>query len=92
MEQAKAIEHLKIDAIIELDVPLHDTVALRLSKRGRADDGNAAVWRRLHLFLEHTLCVINHYSTQDNFYEIDGTQGIEKIHKEIRRKLCQHTA
>ncbi|MHB8651844.1 MAG: adenylate kinase family protein [Minisyncoccota bacterium] len=60
-----------------------------LKKRGRADDTDESIKRRLSWFEEHVVPAMNYFKHHDEFrfHEIDGTQSIEEVHQEIIKKI-----
>lgn len=53
----------------------------------RADDTPDGVRKRLAIFREETLPVINHYRQTGKLLEVDGTKSPEKVFQEIISKL-----
>jgi adenylate kinase len=53
----------------------------------RDDDKAETVKRRIHVYLEQTMPLINHYQKQGKLLEIDGTQSIEKVGKDLMDAL-----
>jgi adenylate kinase len=49
----------------------------------RDDDKAETVKRRIRVYLEQTMPLINYYQDQGKLLEIDGTQSIEKVGKEL---------
>ena len=92
LSQAKNLEVLlensnqNIDLILFLNVD-KKTILKRLEKRkiieNRSDDNSDTIVRRYEKYMETTQPVLNYYSKNPNFNEIDG--GLEI--KEITRKI-----
>ncbi len=61
----------------------------RLSSRGRSDDDDEGIKKRLDWFDENTMPSIEYMKTNDKykFLDINGEQTIEDVHKEIVQKL-----
>lgn len=74
--------------IIYLNVT-HDSVRDRLLKRGRADDKEEAIKKRLKFFEDDVAPAVDFYAknSEYNFLDIDGEPSIEEIHKDIISKL-----
>jgi adenylate kinase len=53
----------------------------------RDDDKAETVKRRIRVYLEQTMPLINYYQDQDKLLEIDGTQSIEKVGKDLMDAL-----
>ncbi|MDC0078848.1 adenylate kinase [Candidatus Pelagibacter sp.] len=92
ISQAKNLDLLlestnqKIDHIFFLNVS-KDTIIKRIEKRkvleNRSDDQLETILKRYDTYMETTRPVLNFYSKNFNFHEIDGTQEISKITNEI---------
>ena len=92
LSQAKYLDLLlnnsnqKIDHIFFLNVN-KDTIIERIEKRktleNRSDDNRDTILNRYDTYMETTRPVLNYYSKNPNFHEINGTQEIDQITKEI---------
>ena len=51
----------------------------------RSDDNEKTVRNRIATYTKETLPILDYYQNQNLLYEIDGTDHIHKIYKEIRR-------
>ena len=51
----------------------------------RSDDNEKTVRNRFVTYTKETLPILDYYQNQNLLYEIDGTDHIDKIYKEIRR-------
>ena len=76
----------KIDFIFFLNVN-KDTIMKRIEKRKilekRLDDDSNTILNRYDTYMETTRPVLNFYSKNSNFYEIDGTLEINEITAKI---------
>jgi len=76
----------KIDFIFFLNVN-KNTIIKRIEKRKilekRSDDDVNTILKRYDTYMETTRPVLNFYSKNSNFYEVDGTQGIDQITAKI---------
>jgi adenylate kinase len=74
--------------IIFLNVT-HDSVVDRLLKRGRSDDHDEAIKKRLKFFEDDVQPAVDFYAENFgyNFLKIDGEPSIEEIHTDIVKKL-----
>lgn len=74
--------------VLYLDVPREYAFAL-MKGRGRKDDTDAYINRRLDWFEKEVIPVINYFKDNPNytFVEIPGTQDVEDVHQEIIRKV-----
>ena len=92
LSQAKNLDSLlekssqKIDFIFFLNVN-KDTIVKRIEKRKilekRSDDDLKTILRRHDTYMETTKPVLEFYSKNSNFHEIDGTSEIELITTKI---------
>ena len=92
LSQAKNLEKLlkdsnqSIDLILFLNVD-KETILKRLEKRkiieNRSDDDTDTIVRRYEKYMETTQPVLNFYSENPNFKEIDGGLEIEEITRKI---------
>ena len=92
LSQAKNLDVLlknsnqRIDLILFLNVD-KKTILKRLEKRkiieNRSDDVSDTIMRRYEKYMETTQPIINFYSENPNFNEIDGSQEIDEITSKI---------
>ena len=92
LSQAKNLEILlnesnqKIDFIFFLNVT-KDTIIKRIEKRkieeNRSDDEFDTILKRYDVYMDTTKPVLDFYSKNSNFYEIDGSLKIEEITSKI---------
>ena len=92
LSQAKNLDVLleasnqKIDLILYLKVD-KETVIKRLEKRkiieNRSDDEIDTIIKRYEIYMDTTQPVLNFYSNNSNFKEIDGSLKIDEITKKI---------
>ena len=92
LSQAKNLDSLmeksnqKIDFIFFLNVN-KETIIKRIKKRksieNRSDDETNTILNRYETYMETTRPVLDFYSKNSYFYEIDGTQEIDKITRKI---------
>ena len=92
MRQAKNLELLlkntnqNIDLILFLNVD-KETILKRIEKRkiieNRSDDNSNTIVKRYEKYMETTQPVLNFYSENPNFREIDGSLEIDEITRKI---------
>ena len=92
LSQAKNLDLLlansnqKIDQIFFLNVN-KDTIIKRIEKRkaieNRSDDELDTILKRYDTYMETTRPVLDFYSKNPNFHEIDGTDEIDEITRKI---------
>ena len=80
----------KIDFIFFLNVK-KDTIIKRIEKRKivekRSDDNLDTILKRYDTYMETTKPVLDFYSQNPNFYEIDGDRKIDEISSKIEQIL-----
>jgi adenylate kinase len=92
LSQAKYLDSLldksnqKIDHIFFLNVN-KDTIIERIEKRkileNRSDDDTDTILKRYDTYMETTRPVLDYYSRNSKFHQLNGTQEIDQITKEI---------
>ena len=96
LRQAKNLDLLlndsnqKIDHIFFLNVN-KETIVERIKKRKvlekRTDDELVTIFKRYDTYIETTRPVLDYYSKNSNFHEIDGTMEIDEITSKIEAFL-----
>ena len=96
ISQAKNLEILlersnqKIEFIFFLNVK-KEAIIKRIEKRKilekRTDDNSEVLLKRYDTYMEITKPVLNFYSKNPNFHEVDGSMEIEKISQKIEEIL-----
>ncbi len=80
----------KVDFIFFLNVK-KDSIIKRIEKRKtlekRSDDNLSTILKRYDTYMETTKPVLNFYSKNPNFYEIDGDEEIDEIFNKIKQIL-----
>ena len=73
----------EVQAAIHLDVPRAELVR-RLLARGRgSDDTEAVIDRRLQVYLDKTVPLLEYYADREWMFAVDGTQAPDAVHEEI---------
>ena len=96
LSQAKNLDYLlnssnqKIDYIFFLNVN-KDKIIKRIEKRKilekRSDDNLSTILKRYETYMETTKPVLDYYSKNPNYYEIDGGGKIDEISNKIEQIL-----
>ena len=81
--QAAALEEMAaplggLHAVVNIDVPL-DEVRERMRQRGRADDTDEAIDRRLELYERETAPLIAFYEERGLLVEVDGLGTMDEV-------------
>ena len=71
-----------LDAVLNLDVPL-DVVTARMKGRGRADDTDEAISRRLELYEKETTPVLGWFEERGKLVAVDGVGSEDEVFARI---------
>ena len=88
LEQNEALEKMltsvnrQIDGVIYLNTP-EDVVIERMLARGRSDDSELAIRRRIQSYHEQTRRLLEYYRGHGLIYEVDGGGSPEEVHERI---------
>ncbi len=86
LPQAEALWNLVgpegIGLALNIDVPL-DIVRERMLGRGRADDNDEAIARRLELYEAETVPAIDFFGTKDKLAVVDGVGTVDEVFNRI---------
>lgn len=74
----------ELDLVIFLDVP-EDELVRRAVGRGRADDTEEIVRRRLEIYREQTEPIVDTYRDRGLLARIDGTRNIDEVSGDLLR-------
>jgi adenylate kinase len=94
LAQARALDELlarrgtPLDRVIEFEVG-HDELLRRLSARGRVDDDEATVRRRLDVYEVETRPLIDYYKQRGVLTSVDATGGIDDIARRVERSVTK---
>ncbi|MFM8006744.1 MAG: nucleoside monophosphate kinase, partial [Dolichospermum sp.] len=77
---AKLLENLGQggEKVVNLDAP-DETVVSRLLGRGRKDDTQDVIRRRLEVYRDDTAPLINYYSQREKLLTVNGNQSQEEV-------------
>ena len=84
--------HTSLNCLISLNVPEEESVKrllLRGKTSGRSDDNEQVIRNRLKEYNDKTLPVLQFYKDRGIYVEVDGTTGIENVHKKITEIIKQ---
>ena len=76
----------RLDWAIYLDVPQELLVSRSLA-RSRADDRPEIVERRIELFRERTIPLVEYYEYKQRLLRIDGRRSVEEVREELFNRL-----
>lgn len=84
--QAEDLERIlapaQLDIVIDLDVP-NEVVVERMLERGREDDTEESIVRRLQLYEQETAPLVDFYRQRGLISVVDGTGSVEQINGRI---------
>jgi adenylate kinase len=81
-----------VQAAVHLDVPRAELVR-RLLARGRGqDDTEAVIERRLQVYLDRTVPLLEYYAGREWMFTVDGSQPPDAVHQEIVTRLHKLSA
>ncbi len=93
--QAEALTELTADrplhAVVNIDVPL-DEVRTRMKARGRADDTDEAIERRLELYEQETAPLIAYYEAAGLMVQVDGLGTMDEVFVRLVQAIDAVTA
>lgn len=78
-----------LDAVVDLDVPL-DEVTARMKGRGRADDTDEAIERRLSLYEQETRPVLDFFDEQGLLVTVDGLGSEVEVSTRLISAINEH--
>ncbi|PAX55166.1 adenylate kinase [Brunnivagina elsteri] len=74
------------ERVVNLDVP-DDVVVGRLLERGRKDDSEDVIRRRLEVYRSETAPLIDYYSSREQLFIVNGNQSLEDVTVEITKAI-----
>ncbi|MGG6269583.1 adenylate kinase [Leptolyngbya sp. AN03gr2] len=66
------------DRVINFDVP-DEVLVVRMLSRGRKDDNEDTIRRRLEVYREQTAPLIHYYESREKLVTIDGDRSMEEV-------------
>lgn len=73
--------------VVNLDVP-DDVLMTRLLSRGRSDDNEEVIRRRLEVYRGDTTPLIGYYGDRQQLVFIDGNQSLEEVNAELQKVVA----
>ncbi len=73
----------KCDSVVNLEVP-DDVLVIRMLSRGRKDDTEETIRRRLEVYREQTAPLIDFYQTRGQLFSVNGDQAMEVVTAELK--------
>jgi adenylate kinase len=78
--------HQKCDRVINLEVP-DEVIVNRLLGRGRPDDVEEVIRRRLEVYREQTAPLINYYSQRQQLVSVPGNQSMAEVTQDLKKAI-----
>lgn len=75
------------ERVVNLDAP-DEVVVTRLLSRGRKDDAEEVIRRRLEIYRNDTAPLIHYYSDRQKLVTINGDQSQEEVTHELKQTLA----
>lgn len=72
--------------VVNLEVP-DDILVARLLERGRQDDSEEVIRRRLEVYREQTAPLIDFYGDRQQLTSVNGNQTLEEVTAEVKKAL-----
>ena len=71
---------------IEITLP-DETIVQRLLLRGRADDSEETIRKRLQVYKAQTAPVKQYFSSESHFYSVNGNKSIDEVYNDVKKHL-----
>ncbi|BAY07307.1 adenylate kinase [Calothrix sp. NIES-2098] len=75
------------EKVVNLDVP-DDVVVARLLARGRKDDSEEVIRRRLEVYRSETAPLIDYYGDRQKLLTVNGNQSQEEVTTELQKVIA----
>lgn len=82
-------KQMGVDGVVLLEAE-EDEIVRRMLARGREDDSESTVRRRLHVYEEQTSPLIAYYRDRGHLIEVHGMGSIEEIHERVMSAVLHH--
>jgi len=87
LEKLLATIHLAGERVVNLDVP-DDVVVARLLARGRKDDSEEVIRRRLEVYRSETAPLIDYYRDRQKLLTVNGHQSQEEVTNSLHKVIA----
>jgi adenylate kinase len=78
---------VEVQAAVHLDVPREELVRRLLARRRGSEDTEAVIERRLQVYLDKTVPLLEYYAGRELVFTVDGAQPPGAVHEEIVARL-----
>ncbi len=89
VEQAKAAFPtayalgVEVQVAVHLDVPRAELVRRLLARRRGSEDTEAVIERRLQVYLDKTVPLLEYYADREWMFTVDGAQSPDAVHRDV---------
>jgi adenylate kinase len=87
LQELLAQSHQGGEKVVNLDVP-DEVVITRLLARGRKDDSEEIIRRRLEIYRQETAPLINHYGDRHQLLTVNGNQSQEEVTTALKNLIA----
>jgi adenylate kinase len=78
--------HQECNYAVNLEVPDEELIS-RMLARGRQDDNEATIRRRLEVYREETAPVIDYYRQRNELVSVNGNLSMEQVTEELKKAI-----
>ncbi|HTX29424.1 MAG TPA: adenylate kinase [Streptosporangiaceae bacterium] len=80
---------VEVQAAVHLDVPRDELVRRLLARQRGSDDTEAVIERRLQVYMDKTVPLLEYYADREWMYAVNGNQPPDAVHEDIVAGLKQ---
>ncbi|XP_020088554.1 UMP-CMP kinase 3-like isoform X2 [Ananas comosus] len=85
------IIQLEPDFVLFFDCPEEELIKRLLNRnQGRVDDNINTIIKRLRVYFDSTLPVIDYYSSRGKVYKIDANRSVEEVFYEVKNVISKY--
>ncbi len=74
---------VEVQVAVHLDVPRAELVRRLLARRRGSEDTEAVIERRLQVYLDKTVPLLEYYADREWMFTVDGAQPADAVHRDI---------
>jgi adenylate kinase len=78
---------VEVQVAVHLDVARAELVRRLLARRRGSEDTEAVIERRLQVYLDKTVPLLEYYADREWVFTVDGAQSPEAVHEDIVARL-----
>jgi adenylate kinase len=79
---------VEVQVAVHLDVTRPELVRRLLARRRGSEDTEAVIERRLQVYLDKTVPLLEYYASRERMFTVDGAQPPDAVHRDIA--ACLH--